>query len=218
MVTGRAAGADGDRQAAHERAFAARYDRMTAPAERRWLGQRRRQLVGELAGDVLEVGAGTGANLAYYRAPHRLVLTEPSAAMRAQLAGALARFSVRAEVVDAPAERLPFSDGAFDTVVCALVLCTVDEPARALAEIRRVLAPGGRLRFIEHEGGGRLAGRAQDAVTPLVRHFAAGCRPNRDTLATMRAAGFAVSEVHTFRPWPRFPLVAPFVQGSAGPV
>jgi ubiquinone/menaquinone biosynthesis C-methylase UbiE len=205
-------------QSRAERVFAQRYDRMNAMAERRWLGARRAGLVADVRGPVVEIGAGTGANLPYYTSPRRLVLTEPSAAMRAQLEHKLAAYpTLLVEVVDATAEALPLPDASVDTVVCTLVLCTVDDPARVLAEIRRVLTPGGSLRFLEHVRGGRLGGRLQDAVTPLIRRVGAGCHPNRDTAAAIRAAGFTLRRLETFKPVPRIPLLAPFITGTALP-
>src|SRR5215831_17269809 len=119
-----------------------------------WLGEvmgmrrRRDTLLRGAAGRVVEIGAGTGLNLTHYpEGLTELVLTEPEPAMRAKLAH---RARGRAEVVDAPAERLPLPDGSVDTVVATLVLCTVDEPEHALREIKRVLRPGGQLLFIEH--------------------------------------------------------------------
>ncbi|MET9835434.1 class I SAM-dependent methyltransferase [Streptomyces sp. NPDC006385] len=204
-------------QSRAELRFAAWYDRLTARAEHGWAGQRRAALVGALTGRVLDLGAGTGANLPHFRAAVEVTAVEPSAAMRAQLAAKLGQARVPVEVVDAAAEDLPFPDGHFDAVVCTLVLCTVPDPARALAEIRRVLEPDGRLVFLEHVRATGLAARAQDLITPLVRHFGAGCHPNRDTVANLNAAGFTLQAAQTFKPLPRIPLIAPFVAGTAVP-
>lgn len=204
-------------QSRGEQWFADHYDRLNATAERRWLGARRAELVSDLRGRVLDLGAGTGANLAHYTAPARLVLAEPSAAMRAHLAPKLAGHDLPVELLDAPAEELPFPDASFDTVVCTLVLCTVTDPARALAEIRRVLTPSGGLRFLEHVRGHGVAGRAQDLITPLIRRVGAGCHPNRDTAGAIRTAGFDIRRIETFKPSPRLPLLAPFVVGAATP-
>jgi ubiquinone/menaquinone biosynthesis C-methylase UbiE len=179
------------------------------------LGDRRAELISDLRADVLEIGAGTGANLSHYRAPRRLVLTEPSAAMREHLTRKLTAHHLQAQILDATAECLPLPDASVDSVVSTLVLCTVDDPTRALAEIRRVLKPRGNLRFIEHVRGRGLGARAQDLVTPLIRHLGAGCHPNRDTTNVIRAAGFDIRQLETFKPWPRIPFIAPFIQGIA---
>jgi SAM-dependent methyltransferase len=114
------------------------------------------------------------------------------------------------------AEALPFAEGSFDTVVASLVLCSVGDPAGAAAEIRRVLAPGGELRFFEHVRADepRLA-RQQDRLERPWGWFSAGCHPNRDTIATLHAAGFAVG----WRSWtmPRAWLAGPHVVGVARP-
>ena len=196
------------------RIFAAVYDPMNRAAERRWLGKRRAGLLG---GDVLEIGAGTGANLRRYRAASRVTLAEPDPAMRARLLAKVGESSVRVEVVDAAAERLPFDDESFGAVVSTLVLCSVADQAEALSEVRRVLRPGGRLLFIEHVGGEGARGRWQDRVLPVWRVVAAGCHPNRDTEAAIRAAGLQLGDVERFQP--KVPDVAllegPIVQGWA---
>jgi SAM-dependent methyltransferase len=119
-------------------------------------------------------------------------------------------------VQDAPAEQLPFADSSFDTVVSTLVLCTVRDPSAALAEIGRVLRPGGRLLFIEHVRGEGRRGRFQQRITPLWRVLAGGCHPDRDTVAAIRRQGLEVSELTTLQP--RGPLemvVRPVVVGVA---
>jgi SAM-dependent methyltransferase len=161
------------------RAGALLYDPFLALGERRGLAAHRRALLAGASGMVLEVGAGTGLNLPWYGPDADAVLTEPDAAMRAraQRRGAT--------VVDARAEALPFEDGAFDIVVSTLVLCTVDDPAAAVAEFRRVLRPGGRLLFIEHVRA--QDARRQDRWAPIWRAFAQGCRCNQPTLDLLRA-------------------------------
>jgi ubiquinone/menaquinone biosynthesis C-methylase UbiE len=197
------------------RQFAARYDACLAPAERRWVAGLRERLLSGVAGDVLEIGAGTGANLPFYRAAGHLTATEPSAAMRAKLAAKLGQAQVPTEIVDATADALPFPDASFDAVVSTLVLCTVPEQPRALAEIRRVLTPAGRLVFFEHVRARGAAGLAQDLITPLTRVLAAGCHPNRDTATAITAAGFGIETIATIKPKPHTPLIAPFIYGVA---
>jgi ubiquinone/menaquinone biosynthesis C-methylase UbiE len=165
------------------------YDAICAFAEWRGLGRWRRWLVGGARGRTLDLGSGTGRNLPLYPTGVQVVGVEPSAA-------ALPRARRRAPgvlLVRASAEALPFRDGVFDTVVCGLVLCTVDDPPRALAELRRVLRPGGQLRALEHVRSVRpWRARLQDAIQPAWTRLAGGCHPNRDTERAVQAAGFAI--------------------------
>jgi ubiquinone/menaquinone biosynthesis C-methylase UbiE len=137
--------------------------------------------------------------------------------MREHLAAKLTAHHLHAQIIDTTAESLPLPDASVDHVISTLVLCTVDDPAQALAEIRRVLKPHGSLRFIEHVRGRGLAARIQDLVTPLIRHLGAGCHPNRDTAKAIRAAGFDIGHLETFTPRPRIRFLAPFIQGIATP-
>lgn len=197
------------------RLFAALYDRMGRAAERGWLGERRAALLSGARGEVLEIGGGTGANLPHYRDVERVTIAEPDPFMRAKLWPKLENAHVAVEVSDAGAEALPFADDSFDVVVATLVLCTVPDQGAALQEIRRVLRPGGRLLFIEHvRGEGRLA-RWQDRVEPLWRRLAAGCHPNRDTVASIEAAGFYIESLERFEPPVPLSGITPHVQGAA---
>ncbi len=200
------------------RVFAAYYDRLNAAAERSFLGQRREALLHGLTGAVLDVGAGTGANLPYLRSAERVVAAEPDPAMMARLARRATDTSVPVEVSDASAEALPFADASFDAVVFTLVLCTVTDPDAALAEARRVLRDDGRLVLLEHvRGDGRLA-RVQDRITPLWKIVGAGCHPNRDTLGTLRRRGeFELAEVEEFSELPRWVPASPMIQVTARP-
>jgi ubiquinone/menaquinone biosynthesis C-methylase UbiE len=165
-----------------------------------WLGEiagmrrRRRTLVAEARGRVVEIGAGTGLNVAHYPdAVDELILTEPEPGMRRQIARRLERQASVARVIAAPAERLPMADSSVDTVVATLVLCTVDDPENALREIARVLRPEGQLLFIEHiRASSRFLAACQDRLLKPWRGFAGGCVCNRPTLELMRACGFTV--------------------------
>jgi SAM-dependent methyltransferase len=201
--------------AREHRVFAALYDVIGRRAERGAMGARRRELLREASGRTLEIGAGTGANLPHYPELPALILVEPDGAMRRRLAprAAAARFPV--EVLDAPAERLPLADASVDVVVSTGVLCSVDDPPRALAEARRVLRPGGRLLFIEHVRAEGRAARWQDRLTPVWRRLNAGCHPNRDTLAAIRAAGFTVATVRRLDDVAAPPWIRPLVAGVA---
>jgi ubiquinone/menaquinone biosynthesis C-methylase UbiE len=198
------------------RLFAALYDRMNAAAERRWMGKRRADLLADAHGVVLEIGGGTGANLPYYRDVERLVITEPDPFMRKKLRPKLAQARVPVEISDASAQRLPFADGSFDTVVSTLVFCTIPDPQAALMEIRRVLRPaGGRLLFLEHVRGEGKVARWQDRVQPVWSWLLAGCHPNRDTVANVAVAGFRVEKLERFEPPMPLSAFAPCVQGAA---
>jgi ubiquinone/menaquinone biosynthesis C-methylase UbiE len=198
------------------RAGALMYDPFLWIAELAGMRSRRRALLAQASGRVLEIGAGTGLNLAHYPAEVTdLVLAEPEPAMRRRLARRIDRAGRRAVIADAPAEALPFTDASFDTVVCTLVLCTVGDPDRALAEIGRVLRPGGRLLFIEHvrADSPRLA-RLQDRLLEPWRRFASGCRCNRATVDLMRARRFEVeARAASWRGMP--PIVRPLWSGRA---
>lgn len=195
--------------------FAALYDRLGDAAERGWMGRRRSRLLAGASGSVLEIGGGTGANLPHYREVGRLVVAEPDPFMRGKLRRKLGGARVPVEVSEAGAEALPFPDANFDAVVSTLVLCTVPEQGVALAEIRRVLRPGGRLLFIEHVRGEGYVARAQDRILPVWRRLFAGCHLNRDTLRQVREAGFEVRALEPFLPPGPFAGLVPHVQGEA---
>jgi ubiquinone/menaquinone biosynthesis C-methylase UbiE len=200
------------------RVFATCYDRMNAAAERTFLGRRRAALLGGLTGTVLDVGAGTGANLPHLRSAERVVAVEPDPAMRQRLERRAAESTISVEVSAASADALPFDDASVDAVVFTLVLCTVGDPNAALAEARRVLRDDGTLAVLEHvRGTGRLA-RFQDAITPVWKVVGAGCHPNRDTLTTLRGRGdFAIDDVDEFRELPRWFPASPMLQLTARP-
>lgn len=178
------------REARGHRVFAAFYDRLVAPMERTVLGPIRSDLVGHLTGTVLDVGAGTGANLRHFRDASTVVAAEPDPAMRRRLTARLHEATVPVELSDAGAEALPFQDASFDAVVFTLVLCTVGDPGRAIAEARRVLRPGGTLVALEHVRGHGRHARRQQRLDPLWTRVMAGCHLDRDTGAAIRSAGF----------------------------
>jgi ubiquinone/menaquinone biosynthesis C-methylase UbiE len=178
------------------RLFARVYDRAVAGTEAAGMAERRSALLARAGGRVLEVGAGTGLNLEHYPPGVELVLSEPEAPMLDRLRARAALHDPPPAVVAAPAERLPFGDASFDTVVTTLVLCTVDDLDGALRELRRVLAPGGRLLFLEHvRAADARTARLQDLLEPLWRRAACGCHPNRATLAAIAAAPLELEEV-----------------------
>lgn len=198
------------------RLFAAVYDRGMKKTEEGGLGEMRAELLRGARGRVLEIGAGTGFNLDHYPpAVSELTLTEPDPHMAKRLREKVAAAG-RGTVLEVPAEALPFADDSFDTVVATLVLCTAPDQGAALAEVRRVLKPSGRLLFLEHvrSRDPRLA-RWQNRWEGPWRFLADGCHCNRDTLAAMSAAGFDVSDV-THDQLPKAPpIIRPLIRGSA---
>ncbi|MDH6194144.1 ubiquinone/menaquinone biosynthesis C-methylase UbiE [Mycobacterium frederiksbergense] len=187
-----------------------------------WLGEltgmrrRRRTLLAEAHGRVVEIGAGTGLNVAHYPdALDELVLTEPEPGMRRKLARRLERHAPAARILNAPAECLPLADESVDTVVSTLVLCTVADPERALREVARILRPDGRLLFIEHvRASSRFLAATQDRLLRPWRGFAGGCVCNRHTLELLRACGFTVeADDQVWRGMPA--IVRPLIVGQA---
>jgi ubiquinone/menaquinone biosynthesis C-methylase UbiE len=146
---------------------------------------------------VVELGAGVGANLAYLRPGTRLIAVEPSLQMHERLRRRADEAGIDLHLVTHGAEELPLEDASCDEVICSLVLCTVADPARALAEVRCILRPGGRFRFVEHVAAPRWSPRRwlQRAIRRPWAWLYEGCTLDRDTAATIRAAGFAEVQI-----------------------
>jgi ubiquinone/menaquinone biosynthesis C-methylase UbiE len=191
------------------------YDRVMEGEERRNLGRFRRELLSDVQGRVLEVGAGTGCNLELYPDELRdLTVAEPDPHMRAQLQ----RKFPSQTVSPAALGDLPFDAGSFDAVVCTLVLCTVRDPAASLADVRRVLKPGGRLVFMEHVRDEAFGVKtAQRIAQPLWKRVAGGCHLTRDTEGEMRRAGFRFEWIERDPLAMRLPLVRSVIRGAAVP-
>jgi ubiquinone/menaquinone biosynthesis C-methylase UbiE len=197
------------------RGFAALYDRAFKATEEAGLREMRREALSGATGRTIDIGAGTGANLGLFPgAVTDLILAEPDPHMAKRLRTKAAQGD--ATVIEAPAERLPFEDGSFDTAAFTLVLCTVPNPAAALTEASRVLKPGGKMLFLEHVRA-QDAGLArwQDRLEKPWRFLADGCHCNRDTVATIEASPLSVEHVEQDELPKAPPLVRPLVRGSA---
>ena len=170
------------------------YDPLIAPLDSMGVRKWRAWTVHAARGRVLEIGVGTGLNLAHYRAANSIAAIDPNVA---SLQRARARRNTLISLHQARAEELPFADESFDSVVGTLTFCSIGDPARALNEARRVLKPGGMFRLVEHVCvENRWIAGAQDAVTPLWKSIAGNCHLNRDTRAAVARAGFHIRAVH----------------------
>lgn len=178
--------------------FPALYDCAMRTAERGRLAEWRREVVRPAEGDVLEIAAGTGLDFPHYRAGVTVVATEPDLRMLERARDRAERADATIVLVAADAQALPFRDRSFHTVVVGLGLCTIPSPPRALAELRRVLRPGGVARLLEHVRVERpVVGRLQDLLTPVWRRLAGGCRLNERSVETVRRAGFRIDDLRS---------------------
>ncbi|GAA2445675.1 class I SAM-dependent methyltransferase [Actinomadura vinacea] len=198
--------------------FARMYERISAESERRGTAAHRDRLLAGLTGRVIEIGAGNGLNFARYpETVSEVVAVEPEERLRALAECAAAEAGAPVRVVAAHADDLPFEAGEFDVAVMSLVLCSVPDPRRSLAEARRVVKPGGQVRFFEHvRSRNTLVGFLQDAVTPMWARGGGGCHLNRDVERAIREEGMEIDEVDrfTYRPMRGLPP-APHVLGRA---
>jgi len=195
------------------------YDRFMARAEEACLAAWRRDLLGRAYGEVLEIGAGTGATIALYPPRvSRLVLSEPDRHMRKILRRKAAQAAGdRIQITADTAERIAAQDETFDCVVACLVCCSVTNPAAALREIRRVLKKDGLFVFLEHvaatEGSSRR--RWQNRINPLWKRVMGNCHLNRETEAAIVDAGFAIREIDKESMRKALPIVRPTIRGIA---
>ncbi len=197
--------------------FALTYDWLMRPTEAACLRDWRADLLGRARGRVLEIGAGTGANLAHYGpAPDALVLVEPHRVLRRSLRREAAG-DPRVEVRGVRFEELEAPDGSFDTAVMTLVLCSVADPEAFLRRVHRLLRPGGQLLFIEHVAATRKPGRLrwQRRIEPLWRLLFGNCHLTRDAARLIADAGFHIEELTRASMRKAFPLARPSVRGVA---
>jgi len=182
------------------RLFARYYDRFQAGYDA-YISERKRELFRDLHGTVLEIGPGTGANLAYVPPDVRWIGVEPNPHMHEHLRDKARAAGVTAEFRTASAQGMEADDGSVDAVVSTLVLCSVPDPRAVLSDIRRILRPGGTFRFIEHVAAprGTWLRRGQGLVRPLWRFAADGCCPDRELGDLIRGAGFASVEMEEWR-------------------
>jgi ubiquinone/menaquinone biosynthesis C-methylase UbiE len=198
----------------HDHPLFARFWKLAAPGA--ISARRRTELLAGLVGEVIEVGAGTGVNFAHYpRSVTGVIAVEPEPHLRAEAAESAARASVPVTVVEGAAEALPADAGTFDGAVSSLVLCSVTDQAAALAELQRVLRPGGELRFYEHV----VAHRDRPAAlqrwldrSGIWPRLGAGCHVSRDTLAAIEASGLALEQHRRFTSGP---FMLPHIAGVA---
>ncbi len=178
----------------------ARFYRVISEASDRQIAGHRVELLAGLSGDVVEVGCGNGLNFSHYPpGVSGVVAFEPDPYLRHRAEAAVAHATCPIEVRDGEAGHLAVADSSVDAVVFSLVLCSVPQPDRALSEARRVLRPGGEIRFYEHvvSESPRFA-RGQRAVDSVWPRLFGGCHTARDTAGTIRRAGFSDIELHRF--------------------
>jgi ubiquinone/menaquinone biosynthesis C-methylase UbiE len=203
----------------HHPVFARMYARMAKDFEAKGAAEHRDEALAGLAGRVVEVGAGTGANFVHYPSTvTEVIALEPEPYLRDIATTAATAAPVPVTVLDGVADRLPLDDASCDAGVASLVLCTVPDQAAALAELRRVIRPGGELRFFEHVRADTPGfARFQRVVNVAWPRLGGGCHASRATLAAIEAAGFEVERVRrfTFRPSLIVAPTSPHIVGLA---
>jgi len=203
----------------HHPIFARIYARISAGAEAKGAAEHRDEMLAGVGGRVVEVGAGNGLNFTHYASSvTEVVAVEPEPHLRQLAEAAAGDAKVPVTVVDGTADALPLEDDSCDAAVCSLVLCSVADQAEALAEVRRVLRPGGELRFYEHVLDARPGfARFQRIVDVVHPYIGGGCHVTRDTEAAITDAGFEITRIRRFRfaPEPLTKQAAPKILGAA---
>lgn len=198
-----------------QKIFAAWYDVLNSVVEGR-LTAYREQTAGRASGRVLEIGGGTGANLAFFPPDIQLTVVEPNPHMAERLRRKASRLGLEVVVFPGVGEDLPFRDASFDTVVTTLMLCMVQDLDLVVREARRVLKPGGAFFFYEHEvSRSRRLRWWQDRLNPVWRFWTTGCNLNRDITAAVVGAGFRSVEVSSFSLSVGLPVTIPNIVGVA---
>jgi ubiquinone/menaquinone biosynthesis C-methylase UbiE len=176
----------------------------------------RRAVMSNATGRLLMIGIGPGNDLQFLPPSVRSVAAvEPEPAFRRMASAFAGRRGIAVDIVDGVAESIPFPDNRFDSVHVGLALCSVDDVEASLSEIRRVLAPGGRLIVLEHVRGDGLMGRFQDLIAKPWSWLASGCHPNRRTIDAIAAAGFDTAGLRRIRRTLVPPPCTPHLQGFA---
>jgi ubiquinone/menaquinone biosynthesis C-methylase UbiE len=179
----------------------------------------RERVIGAAEGRVLEVGVGSGMNLPFYRPPVREVLAlEPAPRLVTMARNASRATSMPVSFLEASAEAIPLDEQSVDTVVTTWTLCSIPLAATALADMRRVLRPGGKLLFVEHGlAPDEAVRRWQDRLTPAWRYISGGCHLNRPIRSLIEGAGFRIDRIETgYMPGPK--LMTFMYEGSARPM
>lgn len=187
------------------------------PTMDRMYGEEKQRMFADVSGTVVEIGAGTGANMRYYRRGQQVVAIEPNPAMHDRLRASAAEAGVEIDVRGIHGEQMDVDDGVADHVISTLVLCSVADPEQVLAEVRRVLKPGGKFHFIEHVAAPNK-GAVSVAQRALQRPHAAvfdGCQTNRDTGRLIDEAGFADVQYERRTFWSPLFWVSPHIVGVA---
>jgi ubiquinone/menaquinone biosynthesis C-methylase UbiE len=200
----------------HHPIFARLYERLAKLEDKKGAVSYRGEMLEGLSGRVIEVGAGTGSNFKHYPATvDEVVAVEPEEYLRGKAKEAAASAPVKVTVVEGLADALPGADAEFDAGIASLVLCSVHDQASALGELRRVIKPGGELRFYEHVVSTEpRTAQAQKLANPLYTRLSGGCNLQRDTGAAIEAAGFTVLRSRRFR-FPEGRIGLPHILGTA---